>query len=358
MADQGTFGTQLFTAGSGGYHTYRIPALITTTLGTLLAFCEGRKHSARDSGDIALLVRRSADDGVTWSAPTVVWDDPEHTCGNPCPVVDARTGAVWLLMTWNRGDDPESAIIAQESRDTRRVYVARSVDDGVSWTTPIEITADVKPSDWTWYATGPGAGIQLAVGRHAGRLVVPCDHIEAGTEHRYSHVIYSDDGGHTWARGGRTPQHGVNECEVVELEDGRLVLNMRNYDRAQRTRKISTSRDGGQTWGDLQPAPALIEPICQASVRRYAPPGAGYGDLVLFSNPAHEDLRVNMTVRLSDDGGATWPMARCLHPGPSAYSCLAVLQSGEVGCAYECGRESPYEAIAFARFSLAWLREG
>ena len=355
----------LFTAGDQGYHTYRIPALAVTPTGALLAFCEGRKHASSDMGDIALLVKRSTDGGRTWSEQQVVWDDIGNTCGNPCPVVDRNpvrdraTGVIWLPMTWNRGDDPERQIIDQTSRDTRRVFLTRSEDDGLTWAQPMEITAAVKKPDWTWYATGPGAGIQIERGPHAGRLVVPCDHIEAGSKRYYSHVLYSDDGGATWALGGRTPQDQVNECEVVELTGGRLMLNMRNYDRnalgqPERARKVSLSEDGGLTWGDVYADPALIEPICQASIRRYSWPEEG-GDRILFSNPAHVSQRCNMTVRLSEDGGRTWPHARSLHPGPSAYSCLAFLPGGEIACLYEAGQEHPYESIVFARFSLAWL---
>ena len=97
------------------------------------------------------------------------------------------------------------------------MFVTHSTDDGLSWSDPREITADVKRDDWTWYATGPGSGIQIQHGPHQGRLVIPCDHIEAGTKRYYSHVIYSDDHGKSWQLGGSTPQHQVNECEVVEL---------------------------------------------------------------------------------------------------------------------------------------------
>jgi sialidase-1 len=132
---------------------------------------------------------------------------------------------------------------------------------------------------------------------------------------------------------------------------------MRNYDRSQHSRMVSISADGGMTWGDVRSDPALIEPICQASIRRYAWPDEGTPDAVLFSNPAHESQRANMTVRLSYDGGQTWPVSKPLHAGPSAYSCLAVLSNGEVACLYEAGQEHPYESIVLARFPLAWLDE-
>ena len=147
--------------GQGGYHTYRIPSLIVTTKGTVLAFCEGRKQSASDAGDIDLLLRRSRDGGKTWSAPQVVWDDGPNTCGNPCPVIDAKTGTIWLLLTHNLGSDSESKIVDGTSKGTRTVWVTRSDDDGATWARPVEITSTVKRPDWTWYATGPGVGISL-----------------------------------------------------------------------------------------------------------------------------------------------------------------------------------------------------
>jgi sialidase-1 len=268
--------------------------------------------------------------------------------------VDRDTGTIWLLSTWNRGDDREPQIIAQTSKDTRRVFVLRSTDNGRTWSAPREITADAKLTNWTWYATGPGAGIQLEHGPQRGRLLIPCDHIEAGTKAYYSHVIYSDDRGANWRLGGRTPQDRVNECEVVELDDGRLLLNMRNYDRAQRTRQAALSRDGGLTWTDQGHVPDLIEPICQASIRRLPSPHAGAGSVLVFSNPA-STRRERMTVKLSTDEGRNWPAARLLHAGPSAYSCLVALPNQSAGCLYEAGDKSPYETITFARFPVAWL---
>lgn len=344
-------GEAVFVAGEGGYHTYRIPALAVTTRGTVLAFCEGRREGQGDAGDIDLLLKRSTDNGATWGAQQIVWDDAGATCGNPCPVVDRDTGTVWLLMTWNRGDDTESEIIAQTSRDTRRVFVTRSDDDGVTWKPPREITADVKPDAWSWYATGPGCGIQLTRAPHRGRLVIPCDHIEKHTNDYRSHVIYSDDHGETWRLGGVAPDPQVNECGVVELADGRLLLNMRNYDPANRARQTATSADGGLTWTDQRFDEALVEPICQAAIVRY-PRDAGP---VVFSNPADREARVRMTLRASYDDGETWPAALTLHAGPSAYSALAILADGQIGCLYEAGQDDPYESIMLARVPLSAL---
>ncbi|MBN1817126.1 MAG: exo-alpha-sialidase [Sedimentisphaerales bacterium] len=345
----------VYTSGRAGYHTYRIPSLITTVKGTLLAFCEGRKGGRSDSGNIDLLVKRSGDGGITWSDQRIVWDDQDNTCGNPCPVIDSTTGTIHLLMTWNLGVDREPQIIQQTSRDTRRVFVSRSMDDGLNWIKPQEITETAKKPEWTWYATGPGIGIQLEHGSQKGRLVVPCDHIEAQSKMYYSHIIYSDDHGKTWILGGRTPADQVNECQVVELTDGTLMLNMRNYHRGPKSRAVSTSADGGLTWSKIAYDEQLPEPRCQASLISYQPKEQD-PLILLFSNPAHTDQRVNMTVRASLDEGQTWPIAHTLHPGPAAYSCLASLPGGDITCFYEAGRENPYETIVFHRFTMDWLK--
>ena len=346
--------SDVFVSGQEGYNTFRIPAVVATTNGTLLVFAEGRKRGGGDSGDIDLVLKRSTDGGRIWSKLQVVWDDAANTCGNPCTVVDRDTGDILLLTTWNRGDDHEHQIIAQTSRDTRRVFVSRSGDDGQTWSVPREITTDVKLTNWTWYATGPGAGIQLQRGAHKGRLVIPCDHIEAVTKRYFSHVIFSDDHGKTWRLGGSTPQDQVNECEVVELVDGALMLNMRSYDPARKARQTAISRDGGLTWSEQRIVPELIDPICQGSIRRAIWPAAEKPGLILFANAA-STKREKLTVRASDDDGHTWPRAKELHAGPSAYSCLVALPSGDIGCFYEA---DGYRRMVFARFTLDWLLDG
>jgi sialidase-1 len=336
----------VFTSGQEGYHTFRIPSVITAMNGELLAFCEGRVKGGGDNGDIDLILKRSKDGGKTWSGLEVIWNDGVNTCGNPCPVLDHETGTLWLLMTRNLGHDHESEIIDGRSEGTRTVWVTSSNDHGATWAKPREITETAKQPDWTWYATGPGAGIQLERGPHAGRLLIPCDHIEAETKHYYSHVIYSDDHGKSWKLGGSTPKHQVNECEVVELSGGRLMLNMRNYDRAQRRRQVATSADGGATWTDQRHDETLIEPICQASLRRLAWPAEGRPGVLLFSNPASEKARERMTLRASFDEGRTWKVEHRLYEGPSAYSCLVALPGGDAGCLFEV---DGYKRILFAR---------
>jgi sialidase-1 len=317
-----------------------------TRKGTLLAFAEGRKKGTSDTGDIDVVLRRSTDGGGTWGPLQVVWDDAENTCGNPCPVQDRTTGAIWLPLTHNLGKDHEKDIVGGTATGSRTVWMTRSDDDGATWAKPVEITKDVKKPEWTWFATGPGVGIQTK----DGTLVVPCDSKDLGGKKGFAFVMTSADGGKTWKTGG-TVGDLWNECQVVELGDGALMLNMRNHDRAKRQRGVAISKDGGATWSEAVPDPALVEPVCQASLLRH--PGGG----LLFSNPGTDKTRTRMTVRLSTDGGKTWPASKVLHEGPSAYSCLAALPDGSIYCLYERGEKSPYERITVARFSPEWLQE-
>jgi sialidase-1 len=313
-------------------------------------FAKAEKKSGSDSGDIDVLVRRSNDGGSTFEPAQIVWDDAENTCGNPCVVLDRNTKTVWLLMTHNLGMDNEAAVTNGTAQGTRTVWVSRSTDDGRTWSAPKEITATVKAPAWTWFATGPGAGIQL----RDGRLVVPCDHREGGTD--FSHVIFSDDHGATWQRGGRIGP-GCNECEVIELSDGALLLNMRNYNPPRSSRAISISHDRGMTWSQPRPDAALIEPTCQASIRRLSAENNAAGKIILFSNPASQRARENLTVRLSRDDASSWVSSRLIHPGPSAYSCLAFLPDKTVLCLFENGTKNASEKITLARFSVDWVTQ-
>jgi sialidase-1 len=345
--------SDVYVAGAGGYHTYRIPSVIVTPKGTLLAFAEGRHGSAADSGDIDLVLKRSEDGGVSWSPQRVLVDNGPNSASNPCPVIDRTTGTIWFLSTRNLATDRESDIIAGKSQGTPTVWAMSSRDDGLTWSTPVEITATVKPPGWTWYATGPGVGIQT----RSGRLVIPANHAEfPGGTHR-SHLFFSDDGGKMWALGA-SADPGTNESQVVELADGRLMLNMRNHPpKSTNSRMVAISNDGGRTLSNARPDEALIEPPAQASILRYSTAADQGRNRLLFSNPA-SSRRERLTVRVSYDEGATWPVARALYDGPSAYSTLAVLPDRSIGVLFEQGENSPYEKITFARFTLAWLTDG
>ncbi|MEA1878040.1 MAG: sialidase family protein [Bacteroidota bacterium] len=335
----------LFKKGTEGYACFRIPAIINTGK-TILAFAEGRKNGCSDTGNIDLVLKRSNDGGKTWSPLQVIWDPGEDVAGNPAPVYDKTTNTVFLLSTWNLGSDHEGRIIAGTSQDTRRVFVMKSEDHGKTWSGAKEITETTKEINWTWYATGPVHGIQLEKAPFKGRLVIPCDHIESETKHYYSHVIYSDDHGESWKLGGSSPQHQVNESTVVETENGNLLLNMRNYDRSQRARKISISDNGGESWSDIYADLGLPEPICQAAIIRY-PYKFNGNKPILFMNPASESSREKMTLKISYDEAQSWSDSLLLHAGPAAYSDLTVIKKGKVGCLYEAGENSPYEGIVF-----------
>ena len=213
---------------------------------------------------------------------------------------------------------------------------------------PSAITSSTKDPDWTWYATGPGCGIQLK----SGRLLIPCDHALAGSQLYRSHAIYSDDHGATWKLGGVIGDK-VNECQVAELGDGRLMMNLRSY-HGKHCRAVSTSSDGGLTWTPAADEPALVEPVCQAAFIRVSDPQDAARGILVFSNPA-STKREKMTVRLSTDEGKTWPVSGLLYGGPAAYSALAMLPDKRIACLFEYGEKSAYEKIGLAVFSLQWL---
>ena len=336
----------VYISGEDGYHTYRIPSLLVAADGSFLAFCEGRKHGRGDSGDIDLLLKRWDPAGKTWTRQTIVWDDGPNTCGNPCPVLDRQTGTIWLWMTHNLGEDREPDIVARKSRGTRTVWLTHSSDNGRTWSPPVDMTEKVKLKNWTWYATGPGCGIQT----RSGRLIIPCDHIDDAGNWG-SHVLYSDDHGRTWHLGGSAGPK-TNECEVVELADGRLLLNMRNYNRNVPCRAIAESHDGGLTWSPLRYDTTLVEPICQASIRRVEGLSLNGQPLIAFSNPADTKERKKLTVRVSADSCQSWPWSLVVWPGPAAYSCLASLADGTLLVLYERGNTHPYERITLARIAV------
>jgi len=334
--------TNVFESGTEGYHTYRIPAIITTP-NHLLAFCEGRLDSGGDSGQIDLVLKRSTDAGKTWSPLSVVAHAPGYTSGNPAPVWDRDTNEVVLLITRNPASARESRILKGED-PPRTVWVMRSADEGATWSAPEDISASTRRANWRWYATGPCHAVQL----QSGRLVVPANHSTSPDQADwFSHVIFSDDHGRTWAIGG-VHQGYTNESTVAELPDGRLYQNMRSYLKENR-RRASYSTDGGLTWSPDVTDDTLIEPVCQGSTL-YCPPAGGFEGGLLFSNPA-STKREQMTVRLSTDGGETWAGSLELYGGPSAYSDLVLLPGGEIGCLYERGEKGAYETIVLTRFS-------
>jgi sialidase-1 len=347
----------VYSKNDDGYNCYRIPAIVQSKKGTLLAFAEARKNSCSDTGNIDLVLKRSTDGGKTWSDMIVVWDDGDNVCGNPAPVVDRTTGRIVLLSTWNRGDDHEPKIIDGTSKDTRKVFILYSDDDGLTWSNAKDITSTTKLSNWTWYATGPCHGIQLQSKKYKNRLVIPANHIVNRTKTLHSHVIYSDDSGKTWHLGGVVTRHGGDESSVVELKNGTIMLNMRNYNRDDsKTRAYALSSNGGESWSEMQYTDELIEPVCQGNILNVTKKGKVTNQLI-FSNPASIDKREKMTVKYSKNNGGSWDSAYEVYVGPSAYSDMVMLSDKEIGLFFEYGEKDAYEHIGFTIIPLNRLTE-
>lgn len=345
--------TAVFVAGEDNIREYRIPALVTTNKGTLLAACDARVDKRGDApNNIDQVLKRSPDNGKTWGPLQVVADYPGTEAGaDPSLLVDRQTGVIRLFYA----HAPEGIGTAKTqpglTGPTFQYHLITSDDDGNSWSSPRDITPMVKDPTWNAFWPGPGRGFQT----RSGRLLVPSSRWQAG-EGCYSYIIYSDDHGQTWRITGPAGSN-TNESQVVELEDGSLMMNMRSNHRKGR-RAISISEDSGKTWSPLAHDGTLIEPVCQASFIRYTDRRDGHAkNRLLFSNPA-AGRRRNMTVRVSYDEGKTWPVSKAIHTGPSAYSCLTVLADGTIGLLYERGKKTAYESITFARFNLEWLTNG
>ncbi|MFD3520220.1 exo-alpha-sialidase [Streptomyces sp. NPDC058653] len=370
----------VFVSGEGGYDTFRIPAVVTVKepgsgRDVLVAFAEGRRLSKADHGDVDVVRRRSYDGGCTWSEARPVADSGQDTFGNPVPVAVGDSGRLVLLTTRNGGDATENAIMTGEAapEDGRRVFVQASTDAGVTWSAPREITEQVKRSDWRWYATGPGHGVELTAGPHAGRLVVGANHsvapADGGTDtgaepaHYAGHSLLSDDGGETWRIGYVDPADEgtfhVNETAVAQLPDGTVYFNARDQKgSAPGNRVHAWSRDGGATLdGPFEEATGLTAPPVQGSLLQVTG-GEEDGDApLLMASPADPGDRAWMTVRASHDGGATWSAGHRLSDAKAAYSDLVQLDDEHVGILYETGTASAYETIRFTPLPLSSLRE-
>ena len=360
-----------FESGTEGYHTFRLPSVVVSNRGTVLAFAEAHSLHIFDSGDIDVALKRSLDGGQTWEPLQVVWSEGQNACGGPTSVVDRETGRIWLYMRWNHGADWIPELRMGIGRDSMRAFVCHSDDDGVPWSQPEETTEQVKKPEWRCWLPGPGVGIQLELGRHKGRLVIPCFISAFGRDIGYdsfrnihdvqsvynlgSYLVFSDDHGKTWQRGKGVVWPWMTECHVVELANGDLMLNIRQANKKQKVRATAVSSDGGMTWSEPILNEDLVDPYCQGSFIRYTRVDVHDINRLLHSNAADPNHRRNMTVKLSYDEGKAWPVSRVIEPGNSQYSCLTVLPDMTIGLLYEA---EPYKYIRFANFNLEWLTDG
>ena len=350
--------TDVFLSGKEGYHSYRIPAIVCSKKGTLLAFAEGRKDNRSDSGNIDIVLRRSTDNGKTWLPMQVVANNKKGVAGNPCPVVDTKTGDILLITIRQTPGSTQRSIRDGKKGHRRDYFVQRSSDDGKTWSKPkrIGVTDPLKPR---WQAGGPGHALQLKRGEHAGRILVAGNH-STGKDWTTNalHVIYSDDGGHTWKLGAVAPATKTiwpSEALAAELPDGTVCLTVRDQKNAKgapptanpATRAFAWSRDGGESFdGPSQLASDVTAPVCHGSILEFSATDQGdaKNDLVVcYPNDAKE--RKNLCIRCSNDCGKTWSKCRVIYPDSAAYSDLVRTADGGLGVFYE---RDNYGRITFA----------
>ena len=361
----------IYTSGQEGHKTYRIPAIIKNKQGHLLAFAEGRVNGSGDFGDINIVLKISRDQGSTWSALATLVDFQDLQAGNPTPVLDEsdpRFPKGRLFLFYNTGNNHENEI--REGKGLREVWYITSTDGGLTWSSAVNITSQVhrpnQPSwnsaytfkeDWRHYANGPGHAMQFNQGPHAGRILIAANHSEGprgerGSDYR-AHAFYSDDHGDTFHLGASIAIPGSNESSATEISGGKLLMNIRNQRGDIRQRIIGLSDDGGATWKETYFDPQLPDPICQGSILTIAQKKGPF--TLAFSNAADIKNRDNLTIRISQDDGRTWPITIPVDNGASAgespkdftaYSDLVLLDSKHLGIVYE---RKDYSQIVFKK---------
>lgn len=344
-ADSPSFSQQdLFRQGDNGVHTYRIPALVETKKGVLIAVVDARHDNAQDlPGHISLVMRRSFDGGEHWEAARTIREVKKGGVGDASLLLDRSTGRVWCFHSYGPpGIGFHTAKPGARTGPTTFQFQAiHSDDDGTTWSEAVDLTPQVKDPSWQAMFAASGTDIQTSSGRFLVPLVV---RDAQGVVHSLN--AYSDDHGRTWAHGDPIGDD-TDESHNVELPGGVILQNMRNG----RNRAIARSHDDGVTFGPVTHDPALIDPGCNAGITRYR---RGGKDVLIFTNAA-STRRESLTVKLSYNAGQRWPVGRVICAGPAAYSTVIPLRDGDIGVLYERGETNPYERITFARFSLAWV---
>src|SRR6185437_7448011 len=334
----------IFREGDNGVHTYRIPALIETRNGVLIAVADARHDSDRDlPANISLVMRRSLNEGQDWEAPRTIQKVKKGGVGDASLLLDRSTGRIWCFF--NYGPPGIGFLTAKPGTrtgaTTLQLHAIHSDNDGATWSEAVDLTPQVKEPSWQGMFATSGTDIQISSGRFLVPLVV-----RDGQGIVHSLNAYSDNHGKTWKHGEPIGE-GTDESHNVELRDGVVLQNMRNGTH----RAIARSHDGGITFGPMSHDPALIDPSCNAGITRYH---RGGKDILIFTNAASTH-RKDITVKLSYDSGRTWPAARTIYAGPAGYSTVIPLHDGSIGVLYERGNARPDERITFTRFNLAWV---
>lgn len=323
-----------------GVACYRIPSIVTAPNGDLIAAIDERVptcHDVKYNPNINIVVRRSSNNGKTWSPIETVVDFPLGQSGSdPSMIVDRETKEIFLFYNYMDLDKEKNVIY---------LHMVKSFDNGKTWSKPIDITHQVAKPEWRtdFKFITSGRGIQTK----SGKLLHTMVNLENGM-----HLIESDDHGKTWNLID-TPIVPGDESKVVELADGRWMINVRVNKAGMRY--VHISDDEGKTW-NTSPAPELIDPACNASIVRYTSTEDGFKkNRLLFSNAKSANKRVNMTVHISYDEGKTWSESKTIYTGGSAYSSMTILENGDIGLFFE---KDDYTENAFVSFSLKWLTDG
>ena len=359
----------VFVGGADGHKNYRIPAIVSLPTGEIFAFAEGRVNGGGDYGDINIVMKRSADNGASWSFMQTIVNYDSLQAGNPAPVVDLHDpsypmGVVYLF--YNTGNNHEWEM--REGKGIREVWYIRSVDLGGTWSAPVNITEQVhRPNqpgihpayafkeDWRSYALTPGHAMQFQKGKYKGRIFVAANHSSGKPKDQFrdynAHGFYTDDHGKTFKLSESVDIPGSNEAIATELSNDRVMMSIRNQRGDIRSRILTYSKDGGASWDTAYFDSSLPDPVCQGSILTL---GYKHGKaIVALSNAADEQYRNNLTLRISDDEGASWKTSILIDKNDdkkkqdwTAYSDLVMINKRSIGVLYE---RDNYSTIVFKR---------
>jgi sialidase-1 len=337
-------GVALKKGGDDQVDTYRIPGIITTDKGTLVAVYDIRYLNSRDlPGHIDVGMQRSTDGGKTWSPMKIIMDmGPPHEnngVGDPCILFDPVTKKIWVAALWSKGNRSIAGSGPGLSPDETGQYVlCSSSDDGLTWSATYTITPQVKNPAWKLFFQGPGSGIAMK----DGTLVFPSQYWDAaGIPH--SNLIFSKDQGLTWKASAAAPKSNTTESQVVETYPGTLMLNMR--DNRGQFRSIATTTDLGTTWAEHPTSrTALPDPVCMGSlIKTTVEVNGTKREVLLFSNPDKSAApRERITIKASLDLGETWLPANQLLVDQRecyGYSSLTMVDDQTVGILYEGAKD-------------------